>query len=39
MAAMMMSDEAYKSLLAYSHKFNTLADNIEYIYQALTSHL
>ena len=39
MAAMMISDEEYKNLLVYSHKFNTLADNIEYIYQALTSHL
>lgn len=35
----MMSDDHYKNLLVYSNKFNTLADNIDYIYNALTQHL
>ncbi len=35
----MMSDDHYKNLLVYSNKFNTLADNIDYIYNALNQHL
>jgi hypothetical protein len=37
--ALMMSDDHYKNLLVYSNKFNTLADNIDYIYNALNQHL
>ena len=38
-AMLKQKDGDYASLLTYAHKFNTLADNVDYVYKILAKHL